>query len=180
MSRRWPARRVRLRWCRYQPASGGLPQLARRTLLPGSNPEGRPTLRLQGRSLYATCRLNGPFGSPRSSIALDVTRRAGLAFAHGKIYASHCIGLPGNGGVKHWGLNFRSTSHQLAALIQQRLRHVYRRQRPTPTRELPFHRVDDGWSGVRCAAEPAAAACLALGSHEAAAGGALGMVARAQ
>jgi hypothetical protein len=134
MSRRWPARRVRLRWCRYQPASGGLPQLARRTLLPGSNPEGRPTLRLQGRSLYATCRLNGPFGSPRSSIALDVTRRAGLAFAHGKICASHCIGLPGNGGVKHWGLNFRSTSRQLAALIQQRIRHAYRRQRPTPPR----------------------------------------------
>ena len=61
-----PARRDRLRWCRYRPASGGPPQLARRTLLPESNPEGRPTLRLQGRSLYARCCLNGPFGSPSS------------------------------------------------------------------------------------------------------------------
>ena len=48
------------------------------------------------------------------------------------IFASHYIGLPGNCGAKHWGLNYRSTSRQLAAFVQQRIRHVYRRQRPTP------------------------------------------------
>ena len=48
------------------------------------------------------------------------------------IFASHYIGLPGNCGAKHWGLNYRSTSRQLAAFIQQRIRHVYRRHWPAP------------------------------------------------
>jgi hypothetical protein len=45
---------------------------------------------------------------------------------------SHCIGLPGNCGVKHRGLKYAVNFPSLAAFIQQRIRHAYRRQRPTP------------------------------------------------